>query len=164
MSVQARRVIETENAPYGRKVTEIARIWVLRGKRRVVAATPAANCFVGSVLTSKRFWSFQLEGDRDRESSSRLCDVALQARTLEGPRPLRLRHRARRSRWAGLLRRIFEVDPLRCPRCGHDMRIIAFILDAQVIDAILRHLRRNDRDPYTRLDGEIIDVGRAPPE
>ncbi len=39
--------------------------------------------------------------------------------------------RALRSRWAQLLRRIFEVDPLRCPRCGHDMRILAFIFDAK---------------------------------
>ena len=26
--------------------------------------------------------------------------------------------RARRCRWAELLQRIFEVEPLRCPRCG----------------------------------------------
>ena len=34
--------------------------------------------------------------------------------------------RAMRQRWAALLQRIFEVDPLRCPRCGAQMRIIAF--------------------------------------
>jgi len=27
-------------------------------------------------------------------------------------------HREARRRWAKLLRRIFEVDPLACPRCG----------------------------------------------
>ena len=47
-----------------------------------------------------------------------------------------------RRRWAELLRRIFEVDPLRCSRCGHEMRIVAFITQPRVIDRILTHLRR----------------------
>ncbi len=38
---------------------------------------------------------------------------------------------------AELLRRIFEVDPLECPRCGQTMRIVAFITEPQVIDRIL---------------------------
>jgi len=47
-----------------------------------------------------------------------------------------------RRRWAELLRRIFEVDPLRCPHCGQEMRIVAFITVPAVIDRILAHLRR----------------------
>jgi hypothetical protein len=47
-----------------------------------------------------------------------------------------------RHRWAELLRRIFEVDPLACPRCGQAMRIVAFITEPQIIDRILEHLRR----------------------
>lgn len=47
-----------------------------------------------------------------------------------------------RRRWAELLRRIFEVDPLRCPRCGEAMRIVGFITQPPVIDRILTHLRR----------------------
>jgi hypothetical protein len=47
-----------------------------------------------------------------------------------------------RRRWAELLRRIFEVDPLACPRCGEEMRIVAFITEPQQIDRILEHLRR----------------------
>ena len=34
-----------------------------------------------------------------------------------------------RRRWAELLRRIFEVDPLRCPRCGGARRIITFLTE-----------------------------------
>ena len=56
------------------------------------------------------------------------------------PVPVPLREA--RHRWAELLRRIFEVDPLRCPRCGHEMRIVAFITQPRVIDRILSHLRR----------------------
>ena len=44
--------------------------------------------------------------------------------------------------WAELLRRIFEVDPLACPRCGEEMRIVAFITEPRIIDRILGHLRR----------------------
>jgi hypothetical protein len=34
----------------------------------------------------------------------------------------------------------YEVDPLVCPRCQGEMRIVAFIIDHLVIDRILRHL------------------------
>jgi hypothetical protein len=47
-----------------------------------------------------------------------------------------------RLRWAELLRRIFEVDPLRCPRCAAEMRIVAFITERAVIDRILAHLAK----------------------
>jgi hypothetical protein len=43
-----------------------------------------------------------------------------------------------------LLRRIFEVDPLRCPRCGGAMRILAFLTEPAAIDRILAHLRTRD--------------------
>jgi hypothetical protein len=39
-----------------------------------------------------------------------------------------------------LIKRVYEVDPLVCPRCHGEMRIVAFIVDAAVIDKILRHL------------------------
>ena len=48
-----------------------------------------------------------------------------------------------RRRWAELLRRIFEVDPLRCPRCGDEMCIVGVITQPGVIDRILTHLRRH---------------------
>jgi hypothetical protein len=47
-----------------------------------------------------------------------------------------------KRRWAELLRRIFEVDPLACPRCGQQMRIVAFLTAPATIDRILDHLRR----------------------
>jgi len=50
-----------------------------------------------------------------------------------------------RRRWAELLRRIFAVDPLRCPRCGTTMRIVAFLTAPPAIDQILTHLRHSAR-------------------
>ena len=48
--------------------------------------------------------------------------------------------RALRRSWAQLIRLIYEVDPLVCPRCGGLMRIIAFITELRVIGKILKHL------------------------
>jgi hypothetical protein len=42
--------------------------------------------------------------------------------------------------WARLIRKIYEVDPLVCPQCQGNMRIIAFIEDATLIQVILKHL------------------------
>jgi hypothetical protein len=52
-----------------------------------------------------------------------------------------------RRRWADLIRRVYEIDPLICPRCGARMRIIAFITDLDEIHKILAHLHRTGRDP-----------------
>jgi hypothetical protein len=71
--------------------------------------------------------------------------------------------RAMRQRWAALLKRIFEVDPLACPRCGATMRMIAFILDDEVINPILRHLRGKGRDPRELPEHAAATAGRGPP-
>ena len=42
--------------------------------------------------------------------------------------------------WAHLIKKIYEVDPLICPKCGGNMRIIAFIEDYKVIRKILDYL------------------------
>jgi len=52
--------------------------------------------------------------------------------------------RALRRSWAKLIKRIYEVDPLVCPSCGGEMKVIAFIIEHDVIDAILRHLERKE--------------------
>ena len=42
--------------------------------------------------------------------------------------------------WARLIQKIYEVDPLTCPKCQGQMRIFAFIEDEEVIEKILKHL------------------------
>jgi len=39
-----------------------------------------------------------------------------------------------------LIKKIWEMDPLSCPRCGHDMKIISLIHDPKIIERILRHV------------------------
>ena len=36
--------------------------------------------------------------------------------------------------------KIYEVDPLICPKCGGEMRIIAFIEDYKIVKKILDYL------------------------
>ena len=45
-----------------------------------------------------------------------------------------------RKNWARLIQKIYEIDPLTCPKCQGPMRIIAFIEDEEVIKKILKHL------------------------
>ena len=60
-----------------------------------------------------------------------------------------------RSAWARLIHKVYEVDPLECPKCGAPMQVIALIDDAEVIRQILEHLgcwapraaQRNQRAP-----------------
>ena len=43
--------------------------------------------------------------------------------------------------WAMLIKRVYEIDPLACPECGGQMKVVAFIEPPQgdVIEKILRH-------------------------
>ena len=50
---------------------------------------------------------------------------------------------ARRRLWANMIRRVYEVDPLVCTRCGSTMRIISFITDLKTIRKILAHLAKH---------------------
>ncbi len=62
--------------------------------------------------------------------------------------------RQRRRSWARLLKKIYEVNPLRCPHCGSEMQIIAWIEQPEVIRKILRHLdlwERPQRSPPPKL-------------
>ena len=43
-----------------------------------------------------------------------------------------------RSTWARLIHKVYEVDPLECPRCKGPMRVIALIDDEAVIPSLGR--------------------------
>jgi len=59
--------------------------------------------------------------------------------------------RSRYWRWAALMRRAFDLDVLRCPRCAGRMELIATIDDPAVIHRIRAHLAlpgaRDDPEP-----------------
>ena len=43
--------------------------------------------------------------------------------------------------WAEMIRKVYEVDPLVCPRCGGRMKVVAFITEYAVVDRIMEHLK-----------------------
>jgi len=53
--------------------------------------------------------------------------------------------RGRRRSWARLIKKVYEADPLVCPRCSGPLKIISPIGDGPVIERILRHLKLWDR-------------------
>jgi hypothetical protein len=45
-----------------------------------------------------------------------------------------------RKNWARLIQKIYEVDPLTCPKCSGTMKVISVIENEDVIKKILKHL------------------------
>ena len=71
-----------------------------------------------------------------------------------------LTDKAFRKNWARLIQKIYAVDPLICPKCSGEMRVIAFIEDSGVIKKILKHLGLWDvkRKPRPLANAPPIDV------
>ncbi|MGB6866179.1 MAG: transposase, partial [Candidatus Aminicenantaceae bacterium] len=71
-----------------------------------------------------------------------------------------------RRGWAEMIRKVYEVNPLTCPKCQGEMRIIAFITDYAVVDRIIHHLKLTfvaERPPPPHVGyQEILVVGEAP--
>jgi hypothetical protein len=61
------------------------------------------------------------------------------------------------KKWRELIKKVWEADPLLCPRCQHEMRIVALIDEAAVIERILRHLGLWEA-------GVRVDAARDPPK
>jgi len=49
--------------------------------------------------------------------------------------------------WARLLKRVFAIDLEHCPNCSGELKIIAAMVDAPVIERILTHLGLPARAP-----------------
>jgi hypothetical protein len=55
-----------------------------------------------------------------------------------------------RKNWPHLIQKIYQADPLLCPKCQGPMKIVGFIEDEQLVKKILKHL-------------DLWDVKRKPP-
>jgi len=74
-----------------------------------------------------------------------------------------------RRRWAALIKKVYEVDPLNCPntrvwKCQGRMDIIAFVTDSETIKKILKHIGEYDprRDGGQRAPPRQDDIEIAP--
>ena len=80
---------------------------------------------------------------------------------LEEPTPFEMQ---RKIRWAQLIKQVWLEDPLLCPECKGEMRIISFITDPPVVDKILRHIQWHPGDPlipYIRPPPEMLKVAES---
>jgi len=53
-----------------------------------------------------------------------------------------------------MIRKVYEVDPMVCPQCGSQMKVISFLTDYAVVDRIIDHLKLTfvaDRPPPPHL-------------
>ena len=54
--------------------------------------------------------------------------------------------------------KVYEIDPLICPKCGHEMRLIAMINDpgeckhSHEVNKILECLKRNNAPPFDKVE------------
>ncbi len=51
-----------------------------------------------------------------------------------------------------MIRKVYEVDPLCCPSCGGQMRVISFIKEPKVIDGIIASLKLSFKAELPCLD------------
>ena len=57
-------------------------------------------------------------------------------------------------RSAAMIRKVYEVDPMICSKCGGRMKVVAFITEVAVVDRIIDHLELAfvaDRPPPSRV-------------
>jgi len=65
--------------------------------------------------------------------------------------------------WARLIQKVYEVDPLVCPKCGSEMskmplvpevpvvKVIAVITDPSEVNTILECPKRNNAPPFDKV-------------
>ena len=67
--------------------------------------------------------------------------------------------------WAEMIRKIYEINPLLCPRCGGQMQIISYIEDPKVIDKIILHLKltfQSERPPPPKIARQELLIAASP--
>jgi len=78
-----------------------------------------------------------------RARAREICPPPLQP--IPSPKPQDQCARRMSRSWARLIKKVYEADPLTCPRCSRPLKIIGFIDTPSVIERILRHLKLWDR-------------------
>ena len=67
--------------------------------------------------------------------------------------------------WRECLKKIWDVDPLECPKCHGEMKIISFIVERKVIRRILVHLKlwddpQRQRPPPSKKNEQFSQVSK----
>jgi hypothetical protein len=101
------------------------------------------------------WYSNKMRGQRDKQAveEAKATGVAVEVIDVSEHKPRRIPS----AKWRELIKKVWEADPLICPKCSREMRIVALIDDRQVIARILRHLGLWSQ-------GVRVSPARAPPE
>ena len=89
-------------------------------------------------------YSNKKRGQRKKAANKEGVEVIIKASEEQSTLP--------KSHWARMTKKIYEVDPLECPKCQSEMRIIACIDQPDVIYKILSHLGLLGQD----YDSDVI--------
>ncbi len=81
-----------------------------------------------------RYYGYYSNVSRGKRKKQDQDDIIPSILKLEGS------SKAFRKNWARLIQKIYETDPLCCPKCSGKMKILSFIEDPEVIKKILKHL------------------------
>jgi len=97
----------------------------------------------------------RLRGQRDKQAveEAKATGNAVEVMDVSEHKPRRIPS----AKWRELIKKVWEADPLLCPECSREMRIVALIDDRKVIARILRHLGLWSQ-------GVRVSPARAPPE
>jgi len=105
------------------------------------------------------WYSNKMRGQRRKHAEEKIANEsavtaeqkcgALASAAIEIIEHLALKPRRIPSRsWRELIKKVWEVDPLLCPKCQQEMRIVSLINDAQIIERILRHVGSGGIDQW----------------
>jgi hypothetical protein len=113
---------------YGKEAEELERMDYLEFIARVTSHIPEK----GQVMI--RYFGLYANAHRGKARKSEEGRPELLILEEEFPR-------IPRHGWAAMIRKVYEVDPLLCPKCGGEMKVIAFLTDFDVVDRIINHLK-----------------------
>ncbi len=85
------------------------------------------------------WYSNKMRGQREKRAAERVevaDEESVEVIDVSGHQPRRIPSK----KWRELIKKVWEADPLLCPNCGGEMRIVGLINERDVIERILRHL------------------------
>ncbi len=113
---------------YGKEAKELERMDYLEFIARVTSHIPDK----GQVTV--RYYGLYANAHRGKIKKASLGSFPLRI----GEEELR---RLPAKGWAEMIRKVYEVDPMVCPQCGGQTKVIAFLTDYAVVDRIINHLK-----------------------
>jgi len=92
-----------------------------------------------------------------RENKKSILNTAIEIIDVSSHNPKKIPSKT----WRECIKKVYDKDPLECPKCGAEMKIIAFIKEPEPIESILKHLKLWKPDPKPPPD-DFEDITYEP--